>query len=331
VCDPCGEDRDVEALVDIGIQLTRSGYHFTTVTPDTHRLINARPENTEAHDLQGVFGWSRPFRPSLLTRDLRLALERADAVEAARDGLLRSRIRFSSVEGQLVLHSAFPTAAHDAVFLGPDTYRFIALLRRTLVGGASLLEIGTGSGAAILSLADRFAHLTATDVNPTAVRYARVNAVLAGCGTLELHCTDLAYGVEGAFSAIIINPPYVIDPHGPQYRDGGARGIEVALRMLSAALPLLAPAGRLVLYTGAPVVSGHDLLAEALSPILAAPGLEARYEVIDVDVFSSALADPGYAGIDRIAVVAVLVSRRNDDRPALAFTGQSALTREDRP
>lgn len=259
-------------------------------------------------------------------------MERAGILEELAGGLMRSRIRFSSVDGQLLVHSAFPTIAHDAVFLGPDTYRFIALLRRILAGGPSLLEIGTGSGAAVLSLAQRFDRLSATDINPTAVRYARVNAVLAGCGTLDLHCADLVDGVAGEFSAIIINPPYVIDPQGPRYRDGGALGIEIALRMLVAALPLLAPAGCLVLYTGAPIADGRDLLEEALLPILEAAGMEARYEVIDVDVFGSALAGPAYAGIDRLAVVAAIVHRHAAGHPEQpTLTGLGAITMKDQP
>ena len=49
-----------------------------------------------------------------------------------RDGLMRSKVRFSSLGGSLYVHSAFPTSAAEAVFFGPDTYRFAALIARTL-------------------------------------------------------------------------------------------------------------------------------------------------------------------------------------------------------
>ncbi len=319
------ERRGDQALVEVGRLLQRSGYRFTTVTPDTHRRVNARPDNAVAHDLEGVFGWSRPFRPELLGHQLRAALERADAIEAAGDGRFRSRLRCSSVDGRLLLHSSFPTTACDAVFLGPDTYRFIALLRRILVGGPSLLELGTGTGAAVLALADRFARLTATDINPMAVRFARANAQLAGCERLDLRCTDLAAGVEGEHAAIIINPPYMIDPQGPLYRDGGALGIELATRMLVAALPLLAPGGCLVLYSGTPIAHGRDLLAEALRPRLSGSGLIVRYDVLEVDVFGSALAAPAYADIDRIAVVAAIVHRPDGRGAAAPGPGEGPL------
>ncbi len=296
-----------QALLAIGRYLKRAEYRFATVTPDTHRVVNARSENAEAHDLRGVFGWSRPFRAELLAPQLLSALARAEALEEMSGGLLRSRVRFSTVEGNLLVHSAHPTSVQDAVFLGPDTYRFISLLRRTLAGGRSLLELGTGTAAAVLCMADRYDRLQASDHNPRAVRYARVNAELAGCHRLELVCGDLAAGVQGPCSAIIINPPYLIDPHGPSYRDGGMLGFEVALSMLNQALPLLAHDGRLVLYTGAPVVAGYDLFATALAPILHAQRREALYEVIDIDIFGSWLAHPAYAGIERIALVAVVV------------------------
>jgi hypothetical protein len=58
--------RDLSALVDLGTQLQHLGYQFVTSTPATTALVNARPGNEQAHDLQGVFGWSRPFEATLL-------------------------------------------------------------------------------------------------------------------------------------------------------------------------------------------------------------------------------------------------------------------------
>lgn len=44
------------------------------------------------------------------------------------DGLFTSAVRVSRVLDSLFLHSAYPTTAHDAVFLGPDSYRFADLI-----------------------------------------------------------------------------------------------------------------------------------------------------------------------------------------------------------
>ncbi|MBA3697390.1 MAG: class I SAM-dependent methyltransferase [Planctomycetes bacterium] len=297
------------ALFLAGRLLQLCDYRFTTVTPDTHAVILKRMGPRAARDLCEVFGWNLPFHAGLLPHRLLAALHAADALDMLPEGRLRSRIRFSTIGSRIVLHSGYPTRERDAVFFGPDTYRFVHLLRRTLAGGARLLEIGAGTGAAALSLAERYDEVVLTDINAQAVRYARINAALAGCDQVQVLCTDLATTVDGGFDAIIANPPFIIDAEHRLYRDGGELGITVALRMVEAALPLLAPDGCLVLYSGAPVVAGRDLLADALAPMLRASGRPAQYEELDVDVFGGDLANPVYsqAQVERLAVVSVIV------------------------
>ena len=66
-----------------------------------------------------------------------------------------------------------------------------------------------------------------------------------------------------------------------------------------------------MLYTGAPVVDGRDLLADALVPLIRSSGLAANYDELDVDVFGSELASEVYSEvkIERLAVVALTVGR----------------------
>lgn len=304
-----GSDPVDAALFTAGRLLQRTGYRFTTVTPDTHAVIAQRLEDEPARDLRAVFGWNQPFHPELLPEGLLTAMTTADAVEQLPDGRLRARIRFASVGERIFLHSGYPTGERDTVFFGPDTYRFIHHLRRTLAGGTRLLEIGAGSGAPALTLAERYEDVVMTDINPLAVRYARINAALAGYDRAQVQCTNLTEHLDGNFDAIIANPPYLIDPAHRLYRDGGDLGIAVALRMAAAALPRLAPNGCFVLYTGAPVVDGRDLLAEALLPLLRSAGLPAHYDELDVDVFGSELLCPAYeaARVERLAVVTLVV------------------------
>ena len=301
-----------QALIALGRMLVESGYRFTTVTPGAHALVNARPGNAVATDLREVFGWSRPFRPWLLPPAMLDLLKAADAVDD--DGEhLRCRVRFSSIAAggveRLVLHSAFPTTARDAVFFGPDTYRFVRLLERALPGGGDLLELGAGSGAAAICLAPRFASVTMTDINPLAARFAGINAALAGLAGAQVAVGDLFAAAPGDYDAIIANPPYMIDATGRWYRDGGGPlGLELALRMVSESLAHLRPGGTLVVYTGSPVVQGCDRFHEAVAPLLGGLGLAYRYEELDVDVFSEELAQESYQGIDRIAVVGLTVT-----------------------
>jgi hypothetical protein len=111
-----------QALLRLGRTLKDQGYRFTTVTPATHARVNRRPANATARDLRDVFGWSRPFRASVLPGDMLSWLTRAGAAERCGE-LWRSRVRFSSYDDELFVHSAFPTDRADSVFLGPDTYR----------------------------------------------------------------------------------------------------------------------------------------------------------------------------------------------------------------
>src|SRR5690348_2486136 len=115
----------MDPLASLGRALRETGYSFVTPTPATHRRVIARA--AEGTTLRDVFGWSRPFRAGVVAPGLLELLERAGALE--RDGpLLRSAVRFSTVGALLLAHSAYPTTAPDAVFLGPDTYRFASFL-----------------------------------------------------------------------------------------------------------------------------------------------------------------------------------------------------------
>src|SRR5205823_1999507 len=102
------------ALLRLGAALRAWGYEFTTVTPATHARVNARPENAGAKDLRDVFAWSRPFSPKAVPADI-LALMRKIGILIEDEGLLRSALRVSSLDGELFFHSAFPTEEADAV------------------------------------------------------------------------------------------------------------------------------------------------------------------------------------------------------------------------
>jgi methylase of polypeptide subunit release factors len=96
-------------------------------------------------------------------------------------------VRVAALGSRLYLHSAFPTDAPDAVFFGPDSYRFAALIERELAGVAPgslgrVIDIGTGAGVGALVTADAClpARAIGTDVNPKALRFAAMNAAAAG-------------------------------------------------------------------------------------------------------------------------------------------------------
>lgn len=308
----------VRVLVDTGHWLAQQGYQFTTVTPATQDRVNGRPGNERAGSLRGVFGWSRPFEPALLPAAITRAMQAAGVLSPADGGLLRSEVRFSSLEGLLFAHSAYPTTAQDAVFFGPDTCRFAALIaqvleRRALQPGARIIDVGCGAGPGGLVAARHAATPVAAvlaDINERALAFARANAVLAGASAVEFRRSDLFLQVEGEFDLIVANPPYLNDDAGRTYRHGGGRwGEALSVRIVREGLPRLAPGGRLVLYTGVPIVDGADPLWASIRGELETLGWRCEYREIDPDVFGEELAEPAYADVDRIAAVGLVVER----------------------
>lgn len=295
------------ALVEVGRWLRAQNYQFITITPETHRRVNARPEAAVARTMRDVFGWSRPFEPQLLPHAIVDALRGADLV-VERDGLLVSTVRFSTLHGGLYAHSAYPTRDENAVFFGPDTYRFAAVLSREVERATRVLDVGCGSGAGGLMLAERAGAIVLADINPRAVVFARANAELAGVADrVDVVLGDLYAPVTGELDLIIANPPYLVDPGQRVYRDGGGvLGTGLAVRILREGLPRLRPGGRLILYTGAPIVDGEDRVLAELSPHLA--GTQWRYAELDPDVFGEELETPAYAAVDRIAAVALIAT-----------------------
>lgn len=298
------DDAD-RALLNVGRQLRELGYTFATVTPETHRRNNAR--HAQAESVRDVFGWSRPFARSVLPASLLASAEAARIVVDDGD-LLRATVRFSTLGDGVYVHSAYPTVSSDAVFFGPDTYRFCALLMRVVRAAKRCVDVGCGSGAGALSIADRVDQVVLADLNAHALRFARVNAHLAGIADrVELACGDLLDPVDGELDLVIANPPYLVDAKQRAYRNGGGQlGEGLAVRIVEQARRRLTPGGRLVLYTGAPIVNGRDVVRDSIAQRL--DGTKWSYEELDPDVFGEELDEPAYAAVERIAVVAAIAS-----------------------
>jgi SAM-dependent methyltransferase len=265
--------------------------------------------------LRDVFGWSRPFEPGLLLADEQRQLQQAGVLEES-NGHLKSRVRWSSLDDLLFVHSAFPTDAADSVFFGPDTYRFAQLIHAHLqhnfvpIRRAVDIGCGAGVGAIVIARARREAQVLAVDINPAALRLTAINAALAEVANVSTEASDVLQGVDGHFDLIVANPPYMADPAERAYRHGGgAFGAQLSLRIVEQALNRLAPGGSLVLYTGVAMIDGLDPFLQALTPRLESPMFGWTYRELDPDVFGEELLTPGYQRVERIAVVALIVTR----------------------
>lgn len=301
-----------QALGELLGCLRARDYRFVTVTPATHARVLARPA-TSPLTLRDVFGWSRPFGAGELDPEVLELLKRAGSLEVHGRGRLRSAVRVSSLGDDLFLHSAYPTESDDAVFFGPDTYRFarfIAEQMARLPVPARILDMGAGSGAGGLAAAHRApgSALTLVDANPRALALARVNAAFAGVDA-ALTAADRVPADAGA-DLILANPPYMMDPHGRAYREGGELlGGQVALDWSRQALDALPPGGTLLLYTGASVREGTAPLLEALEQSCRETGAALEVDELDPDVFGEELELAAYGEVERIAAIGARVTK----------------------
>jgi release factor glutamine methyltransferase len=308
-----------QALVDLGLWLRQIGYRFVTPTPATHAVINARPGSSMATSVEDVFGWSRPFHASLLPQTSINLLKQADALKSDDGLLLRSKVRYSTLRDLLFVHSAFPTSDRDAVFFGPDTYRFTRFLEQVLRQMAPFSDSGAifdmccGSGVGgifVKRLLPHAGQVILADINAKALNYAWVNANLAGTASVVFRQGDLFNTTPEQASLIIANPPYLLDSEARVYRNGGGvLGSGLSQRFVREGLAKLKPGGVMILYTGVPIVNGKDIFLAAVTPALQSLALEFSYEEIDPDVFGEELQNAPYAGVERIAAVGLVVRK----------------------
>ena len=128
----------------------------------------------------------------------------------------------------------------------------------------SILDIGTGSGAIALSLADRIndAKITACDISEKALFVAKKNSDNLGLSDkVNFVLSDLFEHIEGLFDVIVSNPPYIAsnviatlskevrnEPH--LALDGGADGLDIYKRIIKKAPDFLTKDGILAFEIG---------------------------------------------------------------------------------
>lgn len=313
--DQADDDETDQGLLRLGEYLMQSGYRCTAVTPLTHQYNNQRAANRLASDLRDILGWSRPFERSVVT-DREFDLMRNADILTPQGQQWRSMVRWSSLGDLLCAHSAYPTDTADAVFFGPDTYRFAQLIEPFfMTAGHSVeraIDIGCGSGAGALLIAKACpqTQVLAVDINPQALRLTRINARLASADNVEPVCSNLLNDVKGKFDLIVANPPYMLDARQRAYRHGGGElGAGLSVNIVEAALQRLTPGGTLLLYTGVAIVNGSDAFLQILEQQLSDQPYTWHYREIDPDVFSEELLKPTYAKVERIAAVALTIQR----------------------
>jgi release factor glutamine methyltransferase len=147
----------------------------------------------------------------------------------------------------------------------PDTETLIAAALRLMPPGARLLDLGTGTGAIIVTLLAERPDSTglATDVSAAALEVARANAERHGVSSrLQLVEGSWLSPVSGQFDMILSNPPYIptseIAELSPDVRrfdpqaalDGGTDGLEAYRQIAAAAKVHLSAGGHVLVEIG---------------------------------------------------------------------------------
>lgn len=132
------------------------------------------------------------------------------------DKRVKARVLLVPAEDRLVAGDRYQklpadTSVEHVLSVNPPA-RF--LLRMALRQPARrLLDLCTGNGIFALVLASIADKVVATDLNPRALEFARLNAALNGIGNIELRLGALFAPVAGErFDRIICNPPYILTP-----------------------------------------------------------------------------------------------------------------------
>ena len=167
------------------------------------------------------------------------------------------------------------------------------LARLDGVASARVLDVGTGTGAIALALADELdgARVTAIDVSADALALARENAARTGLA-VELLEHDLRAGLPpGPWDLVVSNPPYVepgeLEGLMPDVRDYEPHlalvGTGVTEAVARAADTELAPGGWLVLEVGDGQATAVAALLEALgyADVLTSRDLTGRERVVE--------------------------------------------------
>ncbi|MCX3061902.1 DUF7059 domain-containing protein [Streptomyces beihaiensis] len=102
---------------------------------------------------------------------------------------------------------------------------------------ASALDLGTGSGIQALHAARHATRVTATDLNPRALRVTALTLALSDVPAADLREGSLFEPVgDETYDLIVSNPPFVISPGARlTYRDGGMRGDDLCRSLVQEA------------------------------------------------------------------------------------------------
>jgi release factor glutamine methyltransferase len=174
----------------------------------------------------------------------------------------------------------------------------LQLIRESGIERTRIIDVGTGSGCIILSVAHEVknAELHAVDISNPALQVARENAErLRLTDRVKFHEGDLLtsfLGAPGYFDFVLSNPPYVgrseadkvqreVREHEPEVAVfGGERGLDIYERLIPQARQVLKAGGYLLMEIGYSIEGPVRHLLEAWKEVRAVPDLQGIPRVV---------------------------------------------------
>lgn len=208
--------------------------------------------------------------------DLLAPLEEAELVRDV-GGRVTSAFEVALVGDDYLLCDSLGAEPDAAMGLGATT---VALCRAVVPPRPveAALDLGCGAGAVALVLARVARRVVATDVNPRALRLARINARWNGHANIEVRLGSLFEPVAGErFDRIASQPPFVARPSGADdatFLYGGARGDELAGALLRSVEPHLSPGARALFVVEWPLGEG-EMVSERVRTLVGGQALDA--------------------------------------------------------
>ena len=147
-------------------------------------------------------------------------------------------------------------ALQQVYWLGIDSLSLARSAPRTPVGRA--LDLCTGSGVQAIMNGAHASESWGVDINPRALEYCRINAILNGLESVSRFVQGSLYDPlpEGRFGLITANPPFVPTPRGDLalFRPGGETGEEITAGIVAGLAERLDVGGTLALVSQVPVM-----------------------------------------------------------------------------
>lgn len=243
-----------------------------------------------ARDLRLLLAFATGIPPDRLTPVLADPLPGAAAArfEAAVSARV-SRQPVSQIVGGRLFWGRWFRVTPDVLDPRPETETLIAA---ALDGEFSrVLDLGTGSGAILITLLAERGEATGTgvDLSPKALSVAAANAAaLSVAGRATFLQSDWLSAVRGRFDLVVANPPYIAEAElpalSPEVRlweprlalTPGGDGLDACRSILRDVRSVLVPSGRVLLEIGASQ-------GDAVAALCQSAGLQAVTVLQDMD------------------------------------------------